>query len=37
VFRREKKEENEGYTIYTLKVVENGVEKRLATGLYFVE
>ena len=27
VFRREKKEENENYTIYTLKEVENGVEK----------
>ena len=27
VFRREKREENENYTIYTLKVIENGIEK----------
>jgi hypothetical protein len=27
VFKREKREENENYTIYTLKEVENGVEK----------
>jgi hypothetical protein len=35
VFRREKKEENENYTIYTLKVVENGVEKETSSWVVF--
>jgi len=35
VFRREKREENENYTIYTLKVVENGVEKETSNWVVF--
>jgi len=35
VFRREKKEENENYTIYTLKVVENSVEKETSNWVVF--
>jgi len=35
VFRREKREENENYTIYTLKVVENGVEKETSNWMVF--
>jgi hypothetical protein len=35
VFRREKREENENYTIYTLKVVENGVEKEASNWVVF--
>ena len=35
VFRREKKEENENYTIYTLKVVENSVEKETNNWVVF--
>jgi hypothetical protein len=35
VFRREKKEENENFTIYTLKVIENGVEKETSNWVVF--
>jgi len=35
VFRREKKEESEGYTIYTLKVIESGVEKEISDWIVF--
>ena len=35
VFRREKREENENYTIYTLKEVENGVEKETSNWVVF--
>jgi hypothetical protein len=35
VFRREKREENENYTIYTLKVLENGVEKETSNWVVF--
>jgi hypothetical protein len=35
VFRREKKEENENYTIYTLKIVENSVEKETSSWVVF--
>jgi len=35
VFRRGKREENENYTIYTLKVVENGVEKETSNWVVF--
>jgi hypothetical protein len=35
VFRREKREENENYTIYTLKVIENGVEKETSNWVVF--
>jgi hypothetical protein len=35
VFRKEKREENENYTIYTLKVVENGVEKETSNWVVF--
>ena len=35
VFRREKKEGNENYTIYTLKVIENGVEKETSSWVVF--
>jgi hypothetical protein len=35
VFRREKREENENYAIYTLKVVENGVEKETSNWVVF--
>jgi len=35
VFRREKKEENENYTIYILKVVEDGAEKGTSNWVVF--
>jgi len=35
VFRREKREENENYTIYTLKTIENGVEKETSNWVVF--
>ena len=35
VFRREKRKENENYTIYTLRVVENGVEKETSNWVVF--
>jgi hypothetical protein len=35
VFRREKRNENENYTIYTLRVVENGVEKETSNWVVF--
>jgi hypothetical protein len=35
VFRREKREENENYTIYTLKVIENGIKKETSNWVVF--
>jgi len=35
VFRREKKEENENYTIYTLKVAEDGAEEETSNWVVF--